>query len=248
MQTNNVMAMSKILGFKVSDLNKEEILKKIDLDLKKSKTNIIFNINPVIVTNFYKDDVCKKEFNKESYQIPDGVGILFASKLNGNKIKKRITGIDIFNDICKIACDNKYKIVLYGGRSGVGIKCRDKLLKMYPNIKSIDVINGYVDEKKALKKIKKLGADILFVGTGSPKQEKFIIDNKEKFKNIKLIMPIGGTLDVICGDLKRAPKIFLKLNLEWFYRMIKEPKRIKDCGKLIKFVFLVTFKNNHYNR
>lgn len=237
----------KILGFKICDLTQEEILKHLSKDIKNNISNIIFNINPLIITNFYKTEKTAKLFNLEKYQIPDGIGIIAASKMKDGNIKKRITGVDFFEKLCKLSIKEKQTLLLYGGKEGVAKKAKENLEKRYSNIQIVETINGYVEEKVALKKILKAKPGILFVALGSPKQENFIINNKSKLKNIIIIMPIGGTLDIISGNIKRAPKIIAKLNLEWLYRMIKEPKRLLVNKKLITFIFLVIFKNNCYN-
>ena len=237
----------KILGFKICDLSQEEILKNLSKDIKNNTSNIIFNINPLIITNFYKNKKIVDEFNQEKYQIPDGIGVILASKMKDGELKRRITGVGFFEKLCKLSIKEKQTIFLYGGKDGVAKKAKENLEKRYSNIQIVETINGYVEEKVALKKILKTKPDILFVALGSPKQENFIIDYKNKLKNIKIIMPVGGTFDIISGNIKRAPKIITELNLEWFYRMIKEPKRIKVNIKIFHFIFLVIFKNNCYN-
>lgn len=243
---NNIS--NKILGFKVCELEEKDILNNLDKDLKNNKQNIIYNINPLIITNFYKNEKIREDFNKQKYQIPDGYGIILASKMKDNNIKKTIPGIHLFESICELASNKGYKVFLYGSKEKVIIDAKKALEKKYIKIKIVGTINGYVKESDAIKAIKKVNPDILFVALGSPKQENFIINNKNLLKQIKIIMPIGGSLDVISGNTKRAPAFYIKYHLEWFYRMIKEPKRIKQNIKIINFVFLVIFRNNWYNK
>ena len=101
------------------------------------------------------------------------------------------------------------------------------------------ICDGYVDEDIAFDKILKSGADIIFVGLGNPKQEEFILKYKSKLKTVKILMPIGGSFDVISKTLKRAPNWMIKRNLEWLYRVFKQPRRIFRHLRLIKFIFLV---------
>ena len=237
----------KILGFKVYDKSNEELLKSIEKDLKNDKQNIIYNINPLIVMNFYQNKKVKDEFNKEKYNIPDGFGTVLASKIKGGKLKERITGIDTFLNICNIASKNNKTIYLYGSKEGIAKETKKVLEKKYQGIKIVGLSNGYTDELIVLKDIKKVKPDILFVALGSPKQEMFIIENKKELKDIKLIMPIGGSMDVVSGYLKGAPESVKKLHLEWLYRMIQEPKRFKQIFIMFKFILLVIFKNNCYN-
>lgn len=232
------------LGFKTSTKCKKEILKKI---FKEKEQVILFNINPLIVMNNRKNKTNLEIINNEKYNIPDGNGIVLTSKLKSGNIKESIPGIEMLESICKESIKNDYSIYLYGSEETSVKNTKEYLEKKYKNIKIVGYSNGYIDKNKAIKAIKKCKPDILFVGLGSPKQENFIIDNKRELKGVKIIMPVGGSFDVLSGNLKRAPKIWQKLKLEWLYRMIKEPKRFKQLGLMIEFMFLVIFANICYN-
>ncbi len=234
---------SKVLGFNVSTLEYNNLLTNIKNDLKNNKKNIIYNINPLIVMNFYQDAKIKAKFNEQKYNIPDGVGTVMALKMKDINISSRVAGIDLFEDLLHIAVQNKYKVYLYGAKKEVAQKAKENIEKQYKNINIVGVTSGYEGKEKALANIIKTKPDMLFVAVGSPNQEEFIIKNEDKLKNIKLIMPVGGSFDVISGYTKRAPKVWQKLKLEWLYRMIKEPKRIKNNLNIVKFMFLVVFKN-----
>lgn len=239
--------IQQMLGFNICLLNQDTIIEKLNGDIKKGKQNIIYNVNPLIITNFYKNKDVVEEFNTQKYNIPDGIGIVIASKLKGLNIKERIAGIDFFDGLMKLSNDNGYKVYFYGAKEGIVDKAKEQLEKKYKKLKVVGTTNGYVSEEQALKEILSKKVDILLIGLGSPKQEEFIIKHKKELKDIKVIMPVGGSFDVISGELKRAPDIFIKLNLEWLYRMIKEPKRIKQNINLIKFILLVLFRNKYYN-
>ena len=199
--------------------------------------------------NFFHNEKVKEEINKSEYNIPDGSGIVLASMLTSHNIKKTIPGVELMEDICKRSIQNNYKIYLYGSKEESVKKTKEVLEKKYKKIQIVGCLNGYnKDRKKDAKKIASSKCDILFVALGSPSQEEFIIENKELFKDIKIIMPVGGSFDALSGNVKRAPKIFQKLKIEWLYRMIKEPKRIKNLFSLIKFGFLVLLGNFWYNR
>ena len=237
-----------VLGFKICDLTKGQIIDKLNKEIMDGNQNIIFNINPLIVTNFYKNFKMIEEFNSQKYNIPDGIGTVFAAKMKDGTIKERIAGIDLVEDLVCMASKSKYTVYLYGSKDKVADKAKKQLEKRYKNIKIVGTMSGYVDEKVALKDIVQKKPDILFVALGSPKQELFIVNNKKKLKDIKVIMPVGGSLDVISKTVKRAPEIYSKYHIEWLYRRIKEPKRIKQNMNLFKFVFLVIFRNNWYNK
>ncbi|MDD4187279.1 MAG: WecB/TagA/CpsF family glycosyltransferase [Bacilli bacterium] len=238
-----------ILGFDVVSSNYESLIHNIFIDINNDEKIFIVNINPFIIMNYCnKPDIIKK-LNQEKYQIADGIGIVWASKFNKRLIKERITGIDFMIKMCEQAAKDCKKIFLCGAKPEVVKKAKKNLEIKYKNIKIVGTCSGYVSELEMIKAINKTNADIVFVALGSPKQEMFILNNKENLK-YKVIMPVGGSFDVISGNIKRAPNLFIKTNTEWLYRIIKEPKRIIRNFSLIKFVFLIIFnkkkKENNY--
>lgn len=232
---------NKVLGFNVCKLNKNGIIKEIN---RSKDCNILFNINPLIMCNFYKDYNYKSFINNQKYNIADGYGTILGLQFKDNCGFSQITGVDMFYELINNACANNKKIYLYGASKVVIKETVKKLKKKYKKIKICGYMDGYSDYLKVLEDIKKTKPDYLFVGMGSPKQERFIIDNYDDLKNISVIMPVGGTFDVASGLKRRAPMIYQKLHLEWLYRMVKEPRRVKDNFKIIKYLFLIIFRNN----
>ncbi len=230
----------KLLGYNVCILSKTDIINKIN---KSNDRSIIFNLNPIIMVNFNNNKEYKEFINYEKYNIPDGYGTILGMKIYGNKRVKQLTGVDMFEELLSNACKYDKKVYLYGAKKEVIEKAVKVLKEKYNNINICGYMSGYSKEKDVLADIKKCKPDYLFVGIGSPKQEDFIIKNEKLFRNISVIMPVGGTFDVVSGLKKRAPIMYQKLHLEWLYRMIKEPKRIKDNVKILKYLFLVIFKN-----
>ncbi len=241
------MVKEKILGFNVCVCNQEKLVENIFQDYAKKEQLFIVNINPEIVVTNYKNEKLKEIFNCQKYQIPDGSGIVWASKKQKGNIKQRIAGIDLMLKLCEKSQKFQSKIFLYGSKPGIAEKAKEKLKEKYSKINIVGECNGYCDEKEAIKKIGKTNADIVFVGLGSPTQEQFIIQNKEKLKNVKIFMPVGGSFDVISKTKKRAPNWVIKCNLEWLYRLFQEPSRIGRQMKLLKFMYLVRREKNGKN-
>ena len=229
---------NKVLGFNVCKLNKNGIIKEIN---RSKECNILFNINPLIMCNFYKDCNYKSFINSQKYNIADGYGTILGLRFKDNSGFSQITGVDMFYELINNACANNKKIYLYGASKVVIKETVKKLKKKYKKIKICGFMDGYSDYQKVISDIMKTKPDYLFVGMGSPKQERFIIDNYDDLKNISVIMPVGGTFDVVSGLKRRAPMIYQKLHLEWLYRMVKEPKRVKDNFKNINYLFLIIF-------
>ena len=241
------MDKEKILGFNVCTYNTEQLLNNIFQDYLKNEQLFIVNINPEIVVSNYKNKNLRKILNEQKYQIPDGSGIVWASKKNKGNIKQRITGIDLMIDICEKSQGYNARIFLYGSKPGIATLAKENLKNKFPKINIVGECNGYCDEKEVIYKIIESNADIVFVGIGSPKQENFIIENKEKFPSVKIFMPVGGSFDVISKTKKRAPNWVIKCNLEWLYRFFQEPSRIGRQMKLLKFMYLVRREKNGKN-
>ena len=233
------MEKEKILGFDVCSIEEQELLKNLMEDYESNVQNAVLSVNPEIVINNYKDKKMVAKFNSQKFKIPDGIGIVYASKINKGKIKKRITGIDFMYKLCEEAVKHNSRVYLYGTQQQIIDKAKIEIEKKYPGIQIVGTCNGFTDEDVVVERIKETKPDILIVGTGSPKQENFIINNKEKLPTVKIFMPVGGSFDVISNTLKRAPDWITKINLEWLFRLFQEPKRFFRQTKLIKFMYCV---------
>lgn len=240
------MEKEKVLGFDVCNISEQELIEEIFKDYNNNIQNAIINVNPEIVINNYKDKKIVESFNAQKYQIPDGIGIVYASKINKGKIRNRITGIDLLYKLCEEAVKHNSRVFLYGTQQEIIDKAKIELESQYKGLNIVGTCNGFTDENVVVERIKETKPDILFIGTGSPKQEKFILNNKEKLSTIKIFLPVGGSFDVISKTLKRAPNWITKINLEWLYRLFQEPKRFFRQVKLFKFLYCVIvekFKN-----
>lgn len=226
----------KLYNKDVASFNK--ILKK---NLKENKKTFIVTANPETFMKSVEDEELNTLLHdKETILVPDGIGIVKAARNIKYNIEERITGIDIANKLLEYGDNLKKTIYLFGSTEEV-ITDMDKVLKeKYPDLKLIGKTNGYVSDKdKVFNSIAKLEPDIVLVALGIPAQEKLIYKHLNKF-NKGIFVGVGGSFDVISGHKKRAPQIFIKLNLEWLYRIIKEPKRIKRFyDSNVKFLFKV---------
>lgn len=218
-----------------------KIMKK---NLKNDKKMFIVTANPETFMMSEKDEEMNKLLlDTESILVPDGIGIVKTTKMIGYEIEERITGIDIANKLLEYGNELKKSIYLFGSKQEVIESMLDVLKSNYPNIEIAGASNGYEKDKDGIfKKIIKKKPDIVLVALGIPAQEKLIYKHIDKFDK-GIFVGVGGSLDVISGHKKRAPKIFIKLNLEWLYRIMKEPKRIKRFyDSNVKFMFKVKNK------
>lgn len=241
----------EIMGVKIDNTTLEESTNKIKEFLEGKETRVIYTPNTEIVMAARKDKEFKELLNKGDLVIPDGIGLIHASKIKKKPLTERVTGVDLSMKILEIANEKGYSIFLIGGKPGVASMACENIKKEYPNINVVGNHHGYFkgfhtgykvheEEKNIIKAINEAKPDIVFVGFGAPKQEKWINENKEKL-NCKLIIGNGGTIDIIAGTVKKAPEIFRKSGLEWLYRLIKDPRRIKRQMVLPLFVLIVLF-------
>lgn len=233
------MEKEQYLGVDVSLLTYDEILAATKERITKGEQSTIIAVNPekVIVAN--QDPLVKELINGSTFQIPDGVGILLASKLKGGKLKERVTGVDMMERLLQFAAQEGHGVFFYGAKEEVVSEAKRKLEERYPSLQIVGYENGYVtDHEKLVESINQSGATLLFVALGSPKQELWIREHMPKL-NVKVFQGVGGSFDVFAGKVKRAPLFFRKLGLEWFYRLMKEPKRLKRQLNLPRFLWRV---------
>lgn len=216
----------------------DEYYKKIEQYLENDTKKFIITANPETFKISTKDKELEEALlNKENDIIPDGIAIVKCGKMLGYDIKERITGCDTAIKLLELANKKNKSLYLFGASKEVIEKMKDVIKNDYPNINLLGYSNGYEKDKdKIFKNIIKLKPDVCLVALGIPLQEKLI--NKYISKASKgIYMGVGGSFDVISGSKKRAPKVFIKLNLEWLYRIAKEPKRLKRFYESnIKFV------------
>ena len=197
----------------------------VDAFIKSGRPHFIATPNPEIIIAAQNDNELKKTINSADLCLPDGMGVLAASKFLKIPLLERVTGVDLMLEILRSAKEKGYKVFLLGSAPGVAEDAARKL----PGVNIAGIHHGYfkdADEKEVIEKIKHSRPDVLFVGLGAPRQE-FWTAKHYKHLGVPVCMVIGGSLDVISGKAKRAPEIVQKLGGEWFYRLIKEPKRWK---------------------
>lgn len=233
------MGKEQYLGVDVSPLNYEEIIDDLRTRMMDGKQSTIIAVNPEKVIKAEENEELRGLINGSTYQIPDGVGILLASKLKGGSITSRVTGVDMMERLIRFAAEEHHKVFLYGAKEEVVTEAKRKLEEKYPGLIISGYENGYVQDQQALvEKINESGAELLFVAMGSPKQELWIREHMPHL-NVKVFQGVGGSFDVFAGKVQRAPSFYRKLGLEWLYRLMKEPHRFKRQLALPRFLLKI---------
>ncbi|MET3575415.1 WecB/TagA/CpsF family glycosyltransferase [Bhargavaea ullalensis] len=226
-------------GVQVNTERFDDMLDLIFARIRDGKKSFIVAINPEKLMKAKKNPELHNILNTADFQIPDGVGVLIASRLQKGQIRDRITGVDMMEQLCRRASEEGSGVFLYGAKPGVAAQAAGNLQMTFPGLKVAGTLDGYVkDEEEIIRTINESGADILFVALGSPTQENFIIRNKERL-SVSVFQGVGGSFDVFSGNIKRAPAFYRKAGLEWLYRLLKEPARWKRQLELPKFLLAV---------
>lgn len=231
----------KILGVKISKTNMDGAYNSFLSFMENDMVNTIYTPNTEIVMAAQHNKELKEVLLEGDLVIPDGIGLIYASKLHGLGLTDRVTGVDLMDKMLKYCNSTRRSIYILGGKPGVAEKACERMLEVYPNIKVKGSRDGYFDSEEELKIIDKINEtkpDILFVCLGAPKQELWIAKHK-KILNTKVVMGVGGSVDIWAGTAKRAPKIFQSLGLEWLHRLLREPHRIGRMMSLPKFMVKV---------
>ncbi len=218
-----------VLGQRFAALTKEELLQAVAKKLRGNGQTAIFTPNPQMLLRSARDKHVAHTLRRADILLPDGIGVVLASRLLGTPLPCRISGIDFAHDILDLAAKEGLHVFLLGGRPGVAAAAAKRLKSDCSGLKICGCAHGYFDERQSrelLKKIRLAEPKIIFVCLGSPRQEEWIAQNMASIPSLGLAMGLGGSLDVWSGKLKRAPKALQKAGLEWLWRVLREPRRI----------------------
>jgi N-acetylglucosaminyldiphosphoundecaprenol N-acetyl-beta-D-mannosaminyltransferase len=234
-----------VMGLNVDLATKKEVIEVIDYIITQEKTrrNIIIAMNPRKIMSVQNNKAMIDFLNSARIIIADGIGLVQAVKLLYKKSIPRVTGFDVMQEICFLASQRGYKVFVLGATEEVNTCAVKNLKKRFPKIKIVGKQHGYFkknEENSIINKINSSEAEILFLAMGSPKQEKFMQEVLSQL-NVKICQGIGGTLDIISGKKKRAPKLFILLGLEGVYRVFSIKHKFFN-GKIWKCHILFRMK------
>lgn len=238
-----MFSKKSLLGINITVGRKEEILEYIIRGLGKlNEKYYIVTPNPEILVIARKNTYYKKILNESRLALPDGIGVIIAGKFLGIRLKERITGVDLMESLCKEVAEKPITVGFLGAGHGIAHSTAERLIKKYPKLKVVFAQEEWNKDNNKLRsenndgKIKTI--DILFVAFGSPKQEIWIYENLNRLP-VKVAIGVGGAFDFVGGKIRRAPVFLQKVGLEWLFRLILQPWRVKRQLSLISFVYLV---------
>lgn len=228
-----------VLGIKIDDISIYEATKVVEKWLSNHDKHYIVTPNPEIVVMAQKDKVLKDIINQADLAVPDGIGLKFSGD-----IVNYSPGVDLMEQLILMAEEKGFTVGLLGGREKVAEKCAKRLLEKYPKLKinfaksggEIDNVGNTLDLTSDIRHLK---SDLLFIAFGPPKQEKWITKNLAHI-SVKVAMGVGGAFDYLSGSIPRAPRWIRSIGLEWMFRLIVQPWRLKRQLTLFKYIWLLT--------
>ncbi|WP_369382270.1 WecB/TagA/CpsF family glycosyltransferase [Lysinibacillus fusiformis] len=208
--------------------------------IEQQEKTFVVTANPEVVMQANENPTVKGYLNQATYICADGIGVVKAAQILGDSLPERVTGYDTMVKLLEVGQQKRFKVYLLGAQKETIEKTIANIHKNYPNVEVVGYHDGFFDwnNNHIADDISALQPDLVFVALGVPRQEKWITENLDKFSK-GVFIGVGGSFDVIAGTVKRAPVIWQKLNLEWLYRLLRQPSRFIRMLVLPRFALKV---------
>ena len=234
-----------ILGIPFHGLTMEAALDTLESYLDAPKNHVIITPNPEGVMQARRDRAFAKAIQGADLSLADGTGIALAAKFTGQKIPGRVRGLDTVFNLCERLSKKKRNFTMYflGAKPGVAQQAKERMEARYPTLTVVGCHHGFfTDDEEVIEDINNASPDILLVCTGMPRAELWA--TKHRNIDARVTMCVGGTLDVMAGEVQLAPSFMRKVGLEWLYRLIRQPWRAKRMLDIPRFVWAVIFSKD----
>ena len=226
-----------VLGVAYDNVTMDEALETARALLSTEGASIVVTPNAEMAYEATRDAAFCAMLNQADLILPDGAGVVLAAKLRKTPLKQKVAGIDFAANLLQLFARKGTKLYLLGSKPGIAELAAENMKKQAPGLVICGTADGYFrDENAVIEKINQSGAEALFVCLGAPKQEYFMFRHRDELHTVRLMAGLGGSLDGFAGPAKRAPESMIRANLEWFYRLCKEPKRLGRMMRLPKYV------------
>ena len=231
-----------VLGVPVDCTDFDGVLATVDRMINGDRPGAVLAVNPEKVIAARRNPDLLRALVAADLLIPDGIGVVMAMRLNGLRRAVRVPGSEVMPALCAHAAHRGYKVFFFGGQADVLDAAATAMRDRHPDLIIAGSHHGYVSDAEmpaVIRTINESRAQILFIALGSPKQEKWIDAYMGQLTTVRVCQGVGGTFDVLAGRVKRAPAMFRRLNLEWFYRLVSQPTRAARQAALPVFAWRV---------
>lgn len=227
-----------ILGVPVDAVSLDEALARIQEFLEQEAVHQVVTLNAEMVVLAQKDPDFRRVVQQAALVVPDGSGVRLGARILGYRLPERVAGIDLMQALCQRAARQGWRVYFLGAEPGVAKEAARRLQERYPGLVVVGTQQGYFNPAslpEVLARIRESRPEILFVALGAPKQELWLAEHLP-FLKVKVGMGVGGSLDVVAGRVKRAPRWMQRLGLEWLFRLLQEPARWRRVLALPRFL------------
>lgn len=238
-----------ILGLSVHNVDMNATLNAIDAFVQNGAPHHIITADASMLVMAQDDPELRAIVANAELVTPDSVGVLWAAQRHQQKLRERVSGVEIVEKLCARSAQRGYRIYFLGAGPGVAQQAAEKIQTRYPGAQVVGTRDGFFqpeDINGIVADIRASGADIVCVALGIPKQEKWIAAHRDRL-GAAVLIGVGGTFDVLSGNVRRAPLWMQKARLEWLWRVISNPKKISKVMLLPRFVRLVLTSKSHSN-
>lgn len=233
-----------ILGIPVDCVTMDQAVAWAGSRMQLSEPKTVIAVNPEKIMKAQNDPQLQQFLRSAGLLIPDGIGVVLATRLLGLGYAERVPGAELMPRLCALASEKGYSVFLFGASPEVNERAAAKLRNDFPTLTIAGTQHGYVqpaDMPAVLDRINKAAPDFLFIALGSPKQELWMSTYLPQLR-VKVCQGVGGTFDVLAGRIRRAPWVFRCIHLEWFYRLLSQPSRLLRQTALPLFAFHILRK------
>ncbi|MFC3342714.1 WecB/TagA/CpsF family glycosyltransferase [Paenibacillus abyssi] len=230
-----------IFGLPFSRMNMQDTVRYLTESIELRRTTQVITGNPIMVMMALEDPAYYRAMERAELIVPDGAGVVWAAGYVGQPVAERVAGFDLLHQLMHVGEQKRWSVYLLGTTQEVIEEAAERLQQQYPLVRIVGYRNGFFgdkEDKEVVQAIREANPDILFVARAADNQEPWIARHKDEL-GVPVMMGVGGSFDVIAGKLKRAPILFQKLRLEWFYRLLQQPTRYRRMLALPKFAVKV---------
>lgn len=236
-----------VLNVMIDVVTMKEAVNVVKGFILQKKSHLVVTPNAEMIMMANQDKQLADIINHADLVVPDGAGVVWAARYQGDSMPERVAGYDLVQNLLVEATKEKYTIYMLGGAPGIAEKAKQIAQERYPGVQIVGTRNGFFtkeEEPDIISNIRACQPDILLVALGVPRQEKWLNEYKEQI-NVPVSIGVGGTFDVMAGAVRRAPIWMQHANLEWLFRLLSEPKRAIRMLALPRFVMKVVASKKH---
>jgi N-acetylglucosaminyldiphosphoundecaprenol N-acetyl-beta-D-mannosaminyltransferase len=236
------MRSINVLGVRVDDVTMTEALMRAEDMMQEARLHHIATVNPEYIVAAQKVPEFARVLDQADMNLPDGANLLRAAEAQGTPLRERVAGTDFVWYFTGIAAVCGWSMFLLGGRKGAGAQAAARLQSRYRHLRIAGTYEGSPapeEEAEILSRINESGAEILLVAYGAPAQDLWIHAHREQLSGIRLAIGVGGALDFIAQRVRRAPRWMQNRGLEWLFRLMMEPRRVRRQWALVQFTWMV---------